>query len=375
MTDRGTPRRHRSPHALPTVTEASPSRVAVIGAGGIAKEHLAFLAASPLAELVAVSDVSRATADFAARRWSAGAAHTSHRAMLQEFSPDITHVLTPPHTHEHIVADVLASGSHVICEKPLATDAAALRRLLDLADGRGLWLLEDQNYRWNDPVLELRQLVLEGRLGVVRDVEVRMALGLRDGGVFADPHLRSPAHDLPAGPIHDLLPHLAYLGLMFVPAAVRPERVSAHWSNHGGEDGLWRWDDLDATLVAQGAHLRLRYSAATRPEALSITVRGELGEASTDIFQPHLLSRSPRRVGKELTPVLDHVVNGVSLARSGARNLRQKLLQHNAYHGLHRFLQASYEAMLRGNAPPLSRRDMEDPAYLIDLLLAPENRR
>lgn len=284
-------------------------------------------------------------------------------------------MLTPPHTHAGIVSDALEAGAHVICEKPLATSCDQLLRLLASAQQRGLWLLEDQNYRYNDPVLQLASLVGRGRLGRILEVEVRMALHLRDGGVFADRHVRSPAHDLPAGPIHDVLPHMVYLGLMFAPAAVRPDRVSAHWSNHGADDGLWRWDDLDATIIADDVHLRLRFSAATRPDALSISVRGELGEASTDIFQPHLTARSPRRVGKQLTPVADYVVNGSGLARAGMRNLVEKLLQHTPYHGLHRFLDATYEALESGGPPPLSPQDMIDTARLTDLLLSQEARR
>ena len=352
-----------------------PVRVGVVGTGTITAEHLAYLSASPRTRVVAVADLSPASAGYAAGRWGAEASYTSHQELLAGARPEIVHVCTPPTTHQAIVADCLRAGAHVICEKPLAPTAAELATLVTLADASGLWLLEDQNYRWNDPVLAVQSLVREGRLGEVCDVEVRMALRIRDGGAFADPHLRSSAHDLPAGPIHDVLTHLAYLGLLFVPGAADAERVSAHWSNHGPDDGLWRWDDLDATIVAGPCHLRLRFSAATRPETFSIVVRGDLGEAETDLFQPFLTVRAPRAVGKELTPIVNHVVNGSRLATAGARNLAQKLLQHSTYHGLHRFLEATYAALQAGGPPPLTRRDIEDPTVLIDRLVAPENRR
>ncbi len=352
-----------------------PVRVGVIGTGTITAEHLAFLTASPRTHVVAVADLSPASARYAADRWGADAWYTSHRELLAAARPEVVHVLTPPTTHPSIVADCLRAGVHVICEKPLAPTGAELAALRDLADGAGLWLLEDQNYRWNDPVLALEDLVREGRIGEVRDVDVRMALRFRDGGAFADPHLRSSAHDLPAGPIHDVLTHLAYLGLLFVPGAADADRISAHWSNHGADDGMWRWDDLDATIVAGPCHLRLRFSASTRPEAFSIVVRGDLGEAETDIFQPFLTVRAPRSVGKELTPIVNHVVNGSKLAGAGARNLVQKLLQHSSYHGLHRFLEATYAALQAGGPPPLAYRDIEAAAVLVDRLVAPENRR
>jgi predicted dehydrogenase len=352
-----------------------PLTVGVVGTGGITKVHLGFLRDSPRARVVGVADLSEASASFAAERWGADRWFTSHSQMLAEVEPDVVHVLTPPWTHRSIVEDALQAGAHVICEKPLALTSEELAALQQLAERQGRWLLEDQNYRWNDPVLQLQDVVRSGRLGQVCEVDVRMALRLRDGGVFADRHLRSPAHDLPAGPIHDLLPHLVYLGLLFLPAAARPERVSAFWSNHGGDDGMWRWDDLDATVVAAGGHLRLRFSSATRPECFSVTVRGDLGEASIDLFQPYLSVSAPRPVGQQLTPIVNQVSNGVQLARSGVRNLKQKLLQHTPYHGLDRFLDLTYTALQTGGPPPLTYSDMHDTAQLIDTLLLEGNRR
>ena len=352
-----------------------PMTVGVVGTGGIAKAHLDYLHASPRTRLVGVADLSAASANYAAKRWSAENSYTSHRELLDEAAPQVLHVLTPPWTHRQIVEDAIRAGAHVICEKPLALTGEEFDGLHALAERHGRWLLEDQNYRWNDPVLQLQEAVRDGRLGRVREVEVRMALRLRDGGVFADRHLRSPAHDLPAGPIHDLLPHLVYLGLLFLPAAVRPERVSAFWSNHGGDDGMWRWDDLDATVIAGDGHLRLRFSASTRPESFSIVVRGDLGEASTDIFQPYLSVNALRPVGQQLTPIFNHMANGVQLARSGVRNLTQKLLQHTTLHGLDRFLEVTYAALQTGGPPPLSYGDMRDTARLIDTLLLEGNRR
>ena len=322
-----------------------------------------------------MADLSPASARYTAERWGAEHWHTSHRDLLERSRPDVVHVLTPPTTHRQVAAESLEAGAHVICEKPVSPTREELAELQELASRQGRWLLEDQNYRWNDPVLQLQEVVRSGRLGQVRDVDVRLALRIRDGGPFADRHLRSAAHDLPAGPVHDLLPHLAYLGLLFVPEAAHPERVSAHWSNHGGDDGLWRWDDLDATVLTRDAHLRLRFSASTRPEGFSLVVRGDLGEAATDIFQPHLTLRTTRSVGQQLTPIVDHVANGLALASSGVRNLRQKLLQHSTYHGVERFLELTYAALQSGSPPPLSYQDMDDTARLTDLLLREENRR
>lgn len=360
---------------VPVQNALRPIRAGVIGTGGITAAHFAYLSASQRACIAGVTDLSAASARHAAERWGAEQWFTSHEQMLAQADLDVVHVCTPPMTHTAIVADCLRAGVHVICEKPLAPHEAALRDLHELAERQGVWLLEDQNYRWNDPLLQAQRTVKSGAIGTVRDVDVRMALDFRSGGAFSDPHLRNSAHDLPAGPVHDVLTHLAYAGLMFLPQMHEPERVSVHWSNHGADDGLWRWDDLDATLIASGAHLRLRFSSATRPEAFAIVVRGDAGEVATDLFQPFFQVRRPRRVGKQLSPITDHLVNGAALAAAGLRNLTQRLLQHSTYHGLERFLDATYLALQDGGEPPLSYRDIADAARLIDLLLLEEHRR
>jgi predicted dehydrogenase len=58
-------------------------RAALIGAGQIARQHLACLKVLPGAEVTAVCDLSPATAEAAAERFGIDAWFTDHRAMLE----------------------------------------------------------------------------------------------------------------------------------------------------------------------------------------------------------------------------------------------------------------------------------------------------
>jgi predicted dehydrogenase len=343
-------------------------RVGVVGAGGIAVEHLDFLAGRGGVEIVAVADRSPATARWAADRWGVAQWRTDHRALL-ELQPDVVHVLTPPPTHAEIARDALRAGAHVLAEKPLVPTRSELHELHDLAHSVDRWLLEDQNYRWNDGVLWLRDVVRSGRLGDVRDVEVAIALPIREGGAFADPHLPSPAHRLPGGVLHDFLPHLAYLGLEFAPGLEHAARIDAIWSNLGGDDGLWRADDLDATVVDGPVKLRLRFSSQTRPDRFELTVRGTEGDAAVDLFQPFERLRAPRPVGRQLTPLVNQAANGAAMVRQAGRNFGQKLTQHTPYHGMRRFLDLVYDRLRDGGEPPLSFEQIDASALLVERLV------
>ena len=265
-------------------------RAAVIGTGAISKEHLSFLSKSSLANLVATCDLSNAAATYAAQQFGADKAYTDYRKLLSEAKPDIVHILTPPHTHKLIATDCLRAGAHVFCEKPITPTLEEFKELWQVAQECDLHLIEDHNYLFNEPVLAIQDLVNQGVLGQIQEVEVRMALNIREGGRFADENLPSPVHRLPAGVIHDVLTHLVYLALPYLP---RFDRVSAAWSNHGGGT-LFKYDDLDALVIGGQTHVRLRFSAYTQPECFFLFVRGDRGYAETDLFQPYLRTVIPR---------------------------------------------------------------------------------
>ena len=342
---------------------------AVIGAGAISKEHLSFLAQSDRAHLASVCDLSKAAGRYAAQRFGADSTYTDYRQMLSEVKPDIVHILTPPHTHKRIAKDCLEAGVHVFCEKPITPTYDEFKELWTFAQFHNRWLIENQNYCFNEPILAIKKLVADGILGEVQEVEVRIALPIRSGGAFADENLPHPIHQMPAGAIHDFITHLCSLTVSFIPDF---ERVSAAWSNHGGGD-LFRYDDLDAIVVGNSAHARIRFSCHTSPKSCAVIVRGSKGYAETDLYQPYLRCVIPR-AGELLSPLINHFVNGCDLIGASMRNFRRKIMQRTVYEGLHRLLDKTYEALIDGKAPPISFEDMERTNRLVNALLLEVNR-
>src|SRR4051812_43227387 len=242
--------------AVPAHAPGRRLKAAVIGTGKISEEHLRYLSADPGVDLVGVCDLSPSLARYAATRFKAAAAFSDSAAMLRDARPDVVHVLTPPHTHAALVTDALNAGAHVVVEKPVAPTNAQFRDLWRLAESRGRRIVEDHNYRFNEPVLAIEKLLRNGRLGDVREVDVRMALPIRKaGGRYADASLPHPSHNLPAGVIHEFITPLCYLALRFLPSW---DRVAAAWSKHGDEP-LFKYDDLDALVIGGPVHARIRF--------------------------------------------------------------------------------------------------------------------
>ena len=349
-------------------------KAAVIGTGMISKQHLSFLQGCDRANLVGVCDLSPAAVDYAVETFGAKTGYADYREMLAQERPDVVHILTPPHTHLPIATDCLRAGAHVICEKPVAPTYAEFKDLWQISRECDRYLIEDHNYRFNGPVRELQALIDDGTLGTVQEVEIRMALDLRSGGRYADENMPSPIHKMPAGVIHDFITHLSYLLLSLMPESDGdPDRVSVAWSNHGGGD-LFKFDDLDALVIAGQAHGRIRFSSYTAPDCFSIMVRGDRGYAETDLFQPYLRCVVPRSVGKQLSPLVNHFASGWELMSASFRNFRSKIMQRNAYDGLHYLLGDTYEAISQGQAPRIGFEDMARTSRLVEALLAEENR-
>ncbi len=347
-------------------TQNKPLRAAVIGTGKISEEHLGYLRDTKHAQLVGVCDLSAAMAEFAASQFGIERAFTDYKVMLAETSPDVLHILTPPQTHVEIISNGLRAGAHIIVEKPVAPTHEEFESLWKISQETGRYLIEDHNYRFNREFQRLEKIVNDGQIGEVCGVDVQMTLGVRAGGRYADENLPHPSHGLPAGVLHEFVTHLAYLTLRFLPSF---EQVTAYWSNHGGGE-LFKYDDLDALVIGQGVHARIRYSCSGWPDSFNVTVRGTAGTAHAELFHPHVTVSRPRAVGTQLSPVVDQVSRGFGLVRGGIAGFWNKLAGVTPYQGLQYFLEETYQALQDNREPPVSYADMEGASALVTALLA-----
>ena len=106
---------------------------AVIGCGRVGEWHAAALAGSGDATLVAVCDRDRERCGRLAERFWA-TPFDDFRELLRTVRPDVVTVATPDALHFEPVMAALESGSHVFCEKPLATRINEARTMAAEAD-------------------------------------------------------------------------------------------------------------------------------------------------------------------------------------------------------------------------------------------------
>jgi predicted dehydrogenase len=141
-------------------------RVGIAGTGFIGSVH-ARSARLAGARVVAVAASSPESAETAATALRADRAAASAEELVQDPELDVVHICTPNHLHQTLAAAALAAGKHVICEKPLAMDAAGAEQLVAAAGAAGRQAAVPFVYRFYPTVREARERVRAGETGVV----------------------------------------------------------------------------------------------------------------------------------------------------------------------------------------------------------------
>lgn len=159
-------------HATVSAAASASARVFLIGAGAIARYHAAavgHLSGGDETALAMADPDRRALAEFGGE-YPEARPFNDARAMLAEpaLPGDVVVVATPPFTHRELTLAALASGRHVLCEKPLAMDrtealemlraARAAERLLGCCSTRFLGLAATE---------EAKRIVEGGELGAL----------------------------------------------------------------------------------------------------------------------------------------------------------------------------------------------------------------
>jgi len=136
--------------------------------------------------------------------------------LLAHTDVDVVYVATPPAAHGKYVRAAAAAGKPVLVEKPMATNAAEARAMVEACRAAGVELFVAYYRRFHPHLLKMRQLLRSGALGDVVTAEIDIALpppadaGWREdaatggGGMFVD----VGAHRLDAmvsllGPVQD----------------------------------------------------------------------------------------------------------------------------------------------------------------------------
>src|SRR5437764_2769274 len=184
-------------------------RIAIIGCGKVADQHVQAIHRIPDCKIVTLCDRELLMAKQLGERFGISECFDDVKEMLRAASPDVVHITTPPQSHFSLAKQCLEAGSHVYLEKPFALTAKDANSLIQQAISCDLRITAGHNYQFTLEMLEMRRLVQQGFLGKPVHLESFWSYNLGDS-VYAGSFLGSRTHwlrQLPGQLFHNLIRH------------------------------------------------------------------------------------------------------------------------------------------------------------------------
>jgi predicted dehydrogenase len=181
-----------------------PLKFGILGAARIAPEALIKPAQkSADAEVVAIAarDTARAR-EFAATH-NIPRVHASYADLIGDSELDVIYNPLPNSLHCEWTIAALRAGKHVLCEKPIASNAAEAEQMAKVAEATGLILGEAFHYRYHPLADRVREILASGTLGRLRHVEGNFSVPIPEKNIRFDWSLAGGATmDLGCYPLH-----------------------------------------------------------------------------------------------------------------------------------------------------------------------------
>lgn len=138
------------------------------GPGFIAAQHLDSVRRLGDVDVVAIAGSTAESAALKAHQFNVPKAYSNYVDMIADPDIQVVHITTPNYMHYPIALRALATGKHVICDKPLTTTFERGRELRDAALAAKVAHVVTFNYRGNSLVQQARTMVEEGVIGALR---------------------------------------------------------------------------------------------------------------------------------------------------------------------------------------------------------------
>lgn len=210
-------------------------RIGVLGCANIARQFIRDVAASARVRVVAVASRNADTAAAFAQAHGVGRHHGSYEALLADPEVDAIYLPLPNSLHAEWTIKAAQAGKHVLCEKPLALNAAEARAMYAAGRAHGVMVLEAYPYYFQPQTGAMLQLLHGGAIGRVRSVQA--CFGFQLGNPATNIRMKP---ELGGGALLDAGSYA--LSLIRLVMGGAPARVQA--------DATWADSGVDISLMA-----------------------------------------------------------------------------------------------------------------------------
>lgn len=168
--------------------------------------------------------------------------------MLARSPANLVTIITPHNTHAAIAQKCLASGRHVICEKPLAISTGQCDSMIAAAKRKKLLLSTYHNRHWDGWILQALKTIRSGAIGDVIRVEMQLSGWHMPGNEWRS------SKSISGGILYDWGVHFLEYGLQIIDDKI--VEVSGY-SKSGVWSGKCKWG---ADTVEDEAFVTIRFA-------------------------------------------------------------------------------------------------------------------
>ena len=153
------------------MTETRRVRWGILGCAGIAER--AFIPAvsqSRDGRLAAIASRDEARAAEWAHRFGFERSHGSYQDLVDDPAVDAVYNPLPNDLHAEWSIRALRAGKHVLCEKPMALNAAEVAAMIKAAEAAGVRLAEGFMYKFHPQIPKTLEILRSGKIGEPRAI-------------------------------------------------------------------------------------------------------------------------------------------------------------------------------------------------------------
>ncbi|WP_019997967.1 Gfo/Idh/MocA family protein [Aureimonas ureilytica] len=140
-------------------------RGALIGCGFFAVNQMNAWSEIEGVRMVAICDRDEARLQAMGERFGIDARYTDAAEMLRAEKPDFVDIATTAPSHRALVELAASLSIPVICQKPFAPSMEDARAMVSACERAGVPLMVHENFRWQSPILRVREALDTGTIG------------------------------------------------------------------------------------------------------------------------------------------------------------------------------------------------------------------
>ena len=208
-------------------------RWGIVSTGRIAQEFCQDMRFVDNGELAAVAARNLDDAKKFANKHGIKKAYQGYQSLFDDADIDVIYVATPHNFHFQHARDALIARKSVLCEKPITISSEESRQLSELAQSKGLFLMEAMWTYFLPAIKKAKQWFDEGRIGTLKHIKA-------DFGYLMpfDSESRLYNADLAGGCLLDMGIYTIAISKYFNDYPLENLQVKSHLASTGVEDDL-----------------------------------------------------------------------------------------------------------------------------------------